>query len=75
MQVRAISGILTIRGILMAKSTTQRVAEQRSRRLKEGWVEVRVWVTSEEEAASIRKLAADYRAANRDRSMQDDYTK
>jgi len=47
---------------MVAKTTAERVKEQRRLRIAEGWVEVRVWVTSEEDAVAVRKMADQCRA-------------
>lgn len=44
-----------------ALSAAQRIKRQRELRIAQGWVEVRVWVPTEEDAIVVRKLAEEAR--------------
>lgn len=46
----------------MVSSASQRVKSQRQARLQAGWVEVRAWVPTKEDAEEVQKLAAELRA-------------
>jgi hypothetical protein len=44
------------------RTVSQRVKRQRADRIREGWLEVRVWVPSQQDAEDVRKLAAERRS-------------
>jgi len=46
----------------MANTANQRVKNQREARTRAGWVEVRVWVPTKEDAAAVRDFAAKIRS-------------
>ena len=44
------------------RTSSRRVKSQRADRMREGWLEVRVWVPSQQDAEDVRKFAAERRS-------------